>query len=1365
LDKRKGAQELQRALLARFDGARVQQHTQLETIRRREATADELRQDLNRDLRVRVRARGRPESDAARIPRSNERSDRRSTPGHADQARRTERVRQKRPAEYTAAPASAGPPRPPADARERERKDRRKGRVGDWTTGRAVNRLGQRDEELRGVSQLLEKSKGEHLSKITPEIWIFLRDSLTVRFVRFLLTDILNENLSPIPLAILCEKDPPKLLPVVFETYCLPVIRDFLGEWPSRLPLPYELILERVLPILDSTDTGDVSTSLEIIHLLLQRLTSPPPSSGPWRRTFESLELLWAHSSATLSHKAKLLHIFGAAATCQILPPSALRPFLCFSPSTPQVVQVAVLRLCALYVRATGSVPAGLFGFLERSATDRDPPHFLAALDVLSFSFDALHASSPSRASSLLSRALHPPPRDPVEQQACVRVLSSVAWSLLPSPIEVLLSFLSRPHPSVVSSVARLLAGAPALLPSGRLDWFERGDVFSPLLPPGGLRLELLDAGLLPASAFPAAAADLGDASLFAAAAAVAAAGARALGLDFDGRDALWARVATDRWRCYADALPALRDVARGDFAASAFGAVVCAALGVVGRSLAGADLSAAAAVGLAGLAGAFACAFTPGACAIVAQLSGRFPNGHVRSAVSKFFGAAFRFEFAVDVARAALVSLPRCELAALAEYVAAGARADRGVLAQCGPIGDELFPTFLALRGVDDAYVRRCARALPFDAWVVADGDAEFIGTLAGVRVDDAAALGPRKAAIVARFPRAFEVASSVASGGGAPFAYALAESTSLAAPPETETETETEAVGRSTSLADAAAETETETEVIARSTSLADAPPETETETETETRRQPPSFSPYPKRRPCAAELRAFLWYSGRALPEGITWRCVEEYALRAGDGRLHAAALAHALRRDLPLRTERWASALAPDARDATTCVSFAFLARRVRKPWALLTRAEAALIGRAAAAFGLGSCDPWELLEARQCGRWESRVSAEAVLAIDASRAGDALIAAALAGDAAALVAAARADAAALAGDAAALIAELVLPGLPASPAAHFAVPPDVPGFAALGPRAVAAAAPAVADAGAALTEGLLELWAEAGGCDLRLFALLAHARLTPDQHERLLGPLVALPPAHPLYAHVEARRPPGQAPERPRPPSYARAVLAAFASQHPPPLSLEQKRAAGERLPRVFFELLPAGYEAFADPRFPPPAERALAARPADADALARARAALRAGGALSARFIEVIARVPAQALCAAFNTTAPDAAVADIAETVVGGLARQQGLLEDTIRVAAALVKLLPPFQLFAMVTGEEFLNGECFPNVAVVFRVAARAFEESPDSELARNWRDFLETLPERVREPKRVKVLAGENVAEALLELYSTP
>jgi hypothetical protein len=485
------------------------------------------------------------------------------------------------------------------------------------------------------------------------------------------------------------------------------------------------------------------------------------------------------------------------------------------------------------------------------------------------------------------------------------------------------------------------------------------------------------------------------------------------------------------------------------------------------------------------------------------------------------------------------------------------------------------------------------------------------------------------------------------------------------------------------------------------------------------------------------------------------------------------MHSAFLGYALRHSLPVLTELWAVTLALNRSVKSTYLSFAFFCSLIRKKWNLLTPNEFSFITNAIREFGLHSADPEELLEMYKMETGFRQMVIEAIMAIDPTRFSEFPLVEYLfspkkhVGDHIGDVLEAMSGNPNLLFEAATLFSRFFFERLPLSMMEQFEIPPSIPEFERYIPSQIEVRPFVVVHCRVEITEQVLSFWEKHREYDSFLFFVIFHLGLTREQYGRLLAPLLDFSPSHPHFLHVEARRPsflPTTDPSHL--PSYGREFISLFISPNPPPLSLEQKGAIVDRLPRVFFNLLPKGFEIFGtepifDKRFPPVDESILAIQPVDQAALGGAKSVFRLSPSMTCQVLNLLFQTDSAVLCSYFNTQSVDAAFMDIAETIVEILGREQQLLKDPIRTMKSLLQRTSLTQFFAVAANESFLNAPCLRNVFVVFRMFSKEVEGSGDARLKEHWCDIQDILAERIHDERRRKLLLSGSVAEMLLYL----
>jgi hypothetical protein len=1220
-----------------------------------------------------------------------------------------------------------------------------------------------RTDEVGTCLSILLSSEIELLTKVPTETWVLLRDSLPDRLLRSVLTDVLNKGSLTEPVSILCGRDPQGLLPVVLANYPLQFVKLFLSNWTvskrGRIDLAW--VSARLLGALESSDSGEISCALEIIFLLLTRLSDPPRDCPDWRKLFAATEAHWGLASATLAQKAKILDIFGAAVRCGILVVSEIKRFLSFASVLGPVLLVPIVRLATIFVERTRTIPHGLLDFLTRIALKRKPTLFIATINCLAGCFHTLHAIAPLRTERVLNLCLNPLPDYFVEQVAILQMFAAFDWSLFPVDklrtklVDIILAFTYRPHPSVIPEIVALLGTMSVELPYSRLDWFEDGASYLAFLPQVRFDfvLELLDMDLLPIAAVPEAVDSLTHSltatspetriQVFSRALSIVLGALHALKLDFDGRKSL-DKYKTDKWDHYCDPLPALLEHVDGYFPKTAFGSVLGASLGLVAEAVTQLRLSPSSAFAILSIAGFLGCTFTHACCRIIMKFAISNPDPKVQAVVSRFFALSFPFDCAVEVACAALDCLPAAEWPKLTEYFACAADIDRSVLLRWNPPNPQVFRTFLALKHLPkrQSYVKHCISALPFAEWVVVEDDFEFIGGLSDIAVGDEEALSPMHARLVSLFPSAFAVRGE-AEVAGPSFSYSLNSATTLSVEVSDQYD------------ADLPADSGGDTQIQA-------------------------PLSPYLLRQPSHSDLFAYLWYSIHNRLDSEKWTDVQRYALSTRDSKFHVAFLGYALRHLLAVDTEAWARKIVVDRNDRTTYYSFAFFCNFIHKPWDSLTGDELALIGNSMTELGLRRPTPQNLLVNYRTKTGILKMVAEAVMAIDPTRFREFPLVEYVVSSRRHFfenftgILETMAGSEECAVEALALFSRFLFPQLPHSLSEQFEIPPAVPQFEKFMPSQIEVSPFLRASVSEDIAELLVSFFENHRTCDSFFFFVLFHLDISIDRYERAIVPLREFTPSHNLHLHYALRRlasldHSNEPIEHLKRPSYSRDFISLMTSPFAPTLSREIRNSILKSLTPVLFNLLPKGFETIStsvfDLRMEPVEESVLAVQPVSAESLARARSVFTVSPSMTCQVLDFLYQSQPEVLCMYFNTTSLDAAFVELSHVIVQILRTEKRYLKDTAQTMNRLLKFAPLVQLFMVFVSAEFLNAPEFANIFLMYTMFSRKIRDSEDDRMIANWKVVQELLPERVTNPARLEALQAENPLEVWIKLWEIP
>lgn len=663
---------------------------------------------------------------------------------------------------------------------------------------------------------MLMASKPEMLTKLAQNVWSLLRSQLTVNNVGSIVKFLVNSSIPNI-VSFLCMKDPDTLFPIVAETSNLQFLKDFIPHWPDEVPLNIQLIENKIIEAATSSSSNNISAAIEAVELIAQKMSAPPISSHftSWKNIIQCLSDVWTSKHCTISHQAALIDLFTALTKFEIIPTKDMQRFLIFHQSNdkgsiietfPTTIQVSLVKMAAIFVNK-GQIPIGLIEFLKKQAILRDPLLFVAVLQFLQKCFNQFYITAPCHLLELLELVLLPLPRYFVEQLQIIKLLDTIDWTAFPisklpmNLIDIVLGFLTEPHPSVVEKLALFIQKMNIELPYAKLDWFEDASyyliIFNKLDP--SFIIELLDAHMLPSASYSIATASLVNAFseqnlkeqngsdvqtdvenkfninqvaplLFSRVIPIIIEGVKTLGYEIDQQMKSLKSLGTDNWHEYSEKLPQLLEIVNGQFSESTFGQIIENSLKLVNFTLKAVKdkMNQDNVIGLINTAKIFGCCFTKATCDLLLTIQSEFEfTEEVQKAMLHYFDRSLPFSESDIIAYTAVQILKWDDLISkMMEYleIAADSNGDILIILELlkSDLSQELSPhrSFLSLKNCPN-YLNKCIKEIPFDEWIICQNDLEFISQLSSIEID-MLKLDDWHQQVVFMYPKSFIIVNS---------------------------------------------------------------------------------------------------------------------------------------------------------------------------------------------------------------------------------------------------------------------------------------------------------------------------------------------------------------------------------------------------------------------------------------------------------------------------------------------------------------------------------------------------------------------------------------------------------------------------
>ena len=548
-----------------------------------------------------------------------------------------------------------------------------------WTNALRCVSPNLRSTYMGFLHPLLVSSKPDLLTNVTMEVWKLIRETLEVSNIHSVLPMLVNSPLDK-QVAFLCEKSPNPLFNYVLKEAELQFIKKTLPYWPDNLPFDMNIISKRLLDAINGENSSEISTSIEIVSILVQRKgeITHEQHKEIWTKIYDSCINLW-NTKATIAQKAAIIDLLSKTPFVSI---DHLEKLIIFDDSVPSPIKISIVKLCSSFV-AHGKIPKNLFEFLENELSERDPLMYIAILEFLARSINDLYKLCPQHTFKLLERSLTPLPKYFVEQVNVIKIFKNIDYSLVKEISSdmvqsVMLQFLKDPHPSVIQEMKLFFEKKKKFitLPISKLDWVECSPQLIELVrecDPFFIS-ELIDGGYIPPASYPYAIRtiienidpnDKGrNALLIKRALYVVTKATSALGFDHSMR-----ALSTKEWTVVTENFEEMVNVINDNLQDTSFGMILASSLDLLNATIPSVDLHFAEIETLYTIAIELSPAYCEQCCDLVSRLHDKFSETHHVGNSKKerridelkftYFRQSFPFASSVSVSRAAIKTLP----------------------------------------------------------------------------------------------------------------------------------------------------------------------------------------------------------------------------------------------------------------------------------------------------------------------------------------------------------------------------------------------------------------------------------------------------------------------------------------------------------------------------------------------------------------------------------------------------------------------------------------------------------------------------------------------------------------------------------
>lgn len=1217
---------------------------------------------------------------------------------------------------------------------------------------------------------LLLSSQPELLVRVTNVTWNLLRDTLTINNLKGVVEFLLNSPLIE-PVAWLCEKEPPTLFPIVAKQGTLQFIKEFIPKWPKLIPIDIKLLSERLIETIKSNNSNEISAAIEILALLIARLTEPPcqDDTPAWTNLFSALEELFS-SSATLAQKAAILDLFADAATIKMIQLDQLQRFLVFDNTIPTSIRVSIIHVAALFVNQK-KIPNGLIQYLLKIVIERDPLLFIAVIKFLAQCFNSLFSILPDKAEKLLDYVLNPLSRYFVEQIEIVRLLGAIDWEiykperLKPSLKEIVIGFIKEPHPSVIAEMISFVRDHHIVLTYSDLDWFENAPYYLDLIhncEPKFL-VELIDHNLLPAASFPAAAHAIAHLMIkenidtchliFKRALKIVLSGLKALKLDYDQIPKPFKKMATNEWKHISDSLPQLLSVINDNVQDTDFGHIIEGSLRLIVNSLnvVQITLDQIGYVVLLNIARSLGSAFPQVSLKLVRLIHRKHQDIKVDYYVKRFFNQAFPYENSVLISHGAIECLPESELRAAGGYVNYAVDFDRTLFKKLTSIvGKPTIPhnTFLEFKDTEgfEDYIQDCIKELPFNQWFITENDFEFIGKLSDIETGNVQLLDDIHKKVIEKYPQVFKVEGKIHEEPNYEINYQLRETTTLDKTPVSEFDDPE--------------------------------PEEVEVAQEIEV-----SYFPYNGYPSNTTYLYTFLYFSSRKIDDEFKWKEIENFTLNHPNIKFAIAFLAYANRHQLPIDYAAWATKLNKKRFTEVLLLPVGLYFSLVHVKWEELSQIQNTLIEHIMTSLGYQEIETYMIVKGFKSEHGLRRFFFESLIRIDLTHFEEDFkyltylfktkeefmdIMEEM------LECLSKEESVETHYEIYSCFALHLFTRIKDSHMHNLILPPNIPILDNYRMPWIGIAPVDGEKIDQKLIQHLIDFVEQNRTCDLFMFDIIKSMKLNRETYRAFSEATRWLTKSHRLSIYnlyPQMQKVQMQKVNKPlnynvNPPSYTREATKLFLQQIAEPLADKEVGKYFAKGLSVFSEFLFTGFEKFPysyNRSFVLQEESILYLTDLKLPLFHQVKTLLHNVPSCTANIGKMMLDLPKEKICTFLNTTSKETADTEICQMLLDVLKTQRMHLYDAVNITKVIKDSVPLNQLMMDIVEQSFLNAPIFSNVFIAFCMIEAEIIKSGDETLTETWKQLLQALPDKLQEnAKNLELLQAENKQEAFTRIY---
>lgn len=833
----------------------------------------------------------------------------------------------------------------------------------------------KREDYLGTCHSLLLSSQPEFLNHLTESDWELLATTFSKQIIPSIVSFLLN---SPLAYAVVTflQKDPEAIIPIIANGGKLQLLKQIIPLIPSKIPFSIQLLKNRLFESIRSQNSQFISSAIEIIILLINRPRLKSDREN-WTEVFSEISNLW-ETTTNVSQKAAMVELFTSATKNSMIPISSLHRFMVFDKSTPTVISVSIIRCSLLFVKKQNKIPKGLIQFLKEKAIDREPLEFLAIIEFLIECFNDLYLIAPKSAEQLLDLCINPLSQYFVEQNAILRLLKSIDYSVFDMKkvrtniLDIILYFIRNPHSSVIIEVKSLIDTLNVSLPYTKLDWFEKAHLYLFLLPfcDPTFIMELLDFNLLTAASYPDAVISIANEitekdsklanSLFFRCLHVVFESLKVLKIDFNAISSI-KKSATQEWSQLCFQLPEMSSMINEGLSNTPFGRVIDSSLYLLSATVKYVDLATNCGIDMIELANIYGTSFAVNSCKLVYEVSKKFVDFKVSQHVSTFFTKTFPFDESLSISKIAIDCLHKHELNLISGYLIVAANIDRNLLQYVTFSENDLFKTFLAFK--DDLskkdYIIKCIQNIPFADWQINEEDVDFFVNTKfdfQIHIHDIENLDEIHKKVYDVCPSLFFVDFDIVFDN------------------ENVIDDISETVYFEMSIKEYESEIETSDSI-----DLIEFEPEL--------------ISPYKHFKPSKPLLMAFLWFSTRKnVLDQPSFEKIESYSFSQlnKDSRFVLSFLGYSNRHKYQIDVEKWTGSFTMKRNDRNSILSFVLLTSWIRKPFSSLTQNELNCITRSMNDIGIYDLSEYNLYNLYKERNGDIKMVVDSVISIDPSR---------------------------------------------------------------------------------------------------------------------------------------------------------------------------------------------------------------------------------------------------------------------------------------------------------------------------------------------------------------------------------------